>query len=129
VVYGAGRDHGLTAGPTLAMIAAARGEAYEIPFGGHAQFQYAADVAARFIDAARAALREAVVHNVGGPSEHVKDVVAAIESVAPAAAGKITFKQDVLLPLPEEMEATQPKATPLRQGVLETIECFRHVGR
>ena len=129
VVYGAGRDHGLTAGPTLAMLAAARGEAYEIPFGGHAQFQYAADVAARFIDAARAAVRDAAVQNVGGPSEHVTDVVAAIESVAPEAAGKITFKQDVLLPLPEDMEASQPTATSLRQGVLETIELFRHAGR
>jgi nucleoside-diphosphate-sugar epimerase len=129
VVYGAGRDHGLTAGPTLAMLAAARGEAYEIPFGGRAQFQYAADVAARFIDAARAAVRDAVVHNVGGPSEHVTDVIAAIESVAPEAAGKITFKQDVLLPLPEDMEASQPTATPLSRGVLETIELFRHAGR
>ena len=125
VVYGAGRDHGLTAGPTLAMLAAARGETYEIPFGGRAQFQYAGDVAARFIDAARAVVRDAVVRNIGGPSEHVADVVAAIESVAPEAAGKITVKRDVLLPLPEEMEASPTAGTPLRQGVLETIELFR----
>lgn len=125
VVYGAGRDHGLTAGPTLAMLAAARGEAYEIPFGGRAQFQYAADVAARFIDAARTVVRDAVVRNIGGPSEHVADVVAAIESVAPEAAGKITVKEDVLLPLPEEMEASPTALTPLWQGVRETIELFR----
>ena len=125
VVYGAGRDHGLTAGPTLAMLAGARGEAYEIPFGGRAQFQYAADVAARFIDGARAAEHDAVVRNLGGPSEHVRDVVAAIESVAPEAAGKITIREDVLLPLPEDMEAVEPVTTPLRQGVLETIELFR----
>ena len=129
VVYGAGRDHGLTAGPTLAMLAAARGEAYEIPFGGRAQFQYAGDVAARFIDAARAALRDAVVRNLGGPSEDVTDVVAAIEAVEPAAAGKITVKPEVVLPLPEDMEASQPITTPLRQGVLETIELFRRTSR
>jgi nucleoside-diphosphate-sugar epimerase len=125
VVYGPGRDHGLTAGPTLAMLAAARGEAYEIPFGGRAQFQYAADVAERFIDAARMASTESVVRNVGGPSEHVSDVVAAIEEVLPEAAGQITFKQDVLLPLPDEMESSQSPTTPLRQGVSETIELFR----
>jgi UDP-glucuronate 4-epimerase len=125
VVYGAGRDHGLTAGPTLAMLAAARGEAYEIPFGGRAQFQYAADVAARFVDAARVAVGDAVVRNLGGPSEDVTDVVAEIESAAPEAAGKITLKPDVLLPLPQDMEASQPVTTPLRQGVLETIELFR----
>ena len=107
------------------MLAAARGEAYEIPFGGRAQFQYAADVAARFIDAARMAVSDAAVRNLGGPSEDVTDVVAAIESVAPGAAGKITVKQDVLLPLPEDMEASQPVTTPLRQGVLDTIELFR----
>jgi UDP-glucuronate 4-epimerase len=129
VVYGAGRDHGLTAGPTLAMLAAARGEAYEIPFGGRAQFQYAPDVARQFIDAARAGVGDAPVRNVGGPSEHVSDVVAAIESAAPEAAGKITFRHDVLLPLPEDMEASQPVATPLRQGVVETIELFRRASR
>ncbi len=128
IVYGAGRDQGLTAGPSLAMLAAARGEAYEIPFGGRAQFQYAADVAAQFIDAARTASADAVVRNVGGPSEHVADVVAAIADVLPEAAGQITFKQDVLLPLPEDMESAQPQATPLRQGARETIELFRRAG-
>jgi nucleoside-diphosphate-sugar epimerase len=127
VVYGPGRDHGLTAGPTLAMLAAARGEPYEVPFGGRAQFQYAADVAEQFIGAARAASTDAVVRNVGGPSEHVSDVVAAIEEVLPEAAGQITFKQDVLLPLPDDMESAQAPATPLRQGVSETIELFRRV--
>jgi nucleoside-diphosphate-sugar epimerase len=129
VVYGPGRDHGLTAGPTLAMIAAARGESYEIPFGGRAQFQYAADVAGQFIGAARTASEGAVVRNVGGPSEHVADVVAAIEEVLPDAAGLITFKQDVLLPLPDDMESSEQQVTPLRQGVSETIERFRRAVR
>ncbi len=129
IVYGAGRDQGLTAGPSLAMLAAARGEVYEIPFGGRAQFQYAADVAAQFIDAARTASTDAVVRNVGGPSEHVADVVAAIEDAVPESAGQITFKQDVLLPLPDDMESPQPQATPLQQGALETIELFRRAGR
>src|SRR5437764_1184740 len=53
IVYGPGRDHGMTAGPTLAMVAAVRGEPYEIPFGGRAQFQYAPEAARLFIDAAR----------------------------------------------------------------------------
>jgi len=128
VVYGAGRDQGLTAGPSLAMLAAARGEAYEIPFGGQAQFQFAADVAKQFIDAARTASTDAVVRNVGGPSEHVADVVAAIEDVIPQAAGQITFKQDVLLPLPDDAEAPPAPFTPLRQGTLETIELFRRAG-
>ena len=122
VIYGPGRDHGMTAGPTLAMAAAARGERYEIPFGGRAQFQYAQDAAAMFIEAARNPVDGAIVRNLGGPSEHVSDVVAAIQAVLPEATGTITFNADQVLPLPEEMEAERPVTTPLLQGVRETIE-------
>ena len=125
IIYGPGRDHGMTAGPTLAMAAAARGEAYEIPFGGSAQFQYAADAARLFIQAARAPGDRASVRNLGGPSERVSDVITAIEEAAPEAAGRITFKADVLLPLPEEMDAERPVSTPLKDGVRETIEILK----
>jgi UDP-glucuronate 4-epimerase len=127
VVYGPGRDHGLTSGPTLAMAAAARGERFEIAFGGRAQFQYAPDVAARFIEAARTASHRggAAVHNVGGPSEHVTDVIAAIEAGLPEARGSITYKEDVLLPLPEDMEAPAALPTPLLDGVRETMDAMR----
>src|SRR6185312_11083071 len=39
-VFGPGRDQGLTSAPTTAMLAAAAGEPYRIPFGGTSQFQY-----------------------------------------------------------------------------------------
>ena len=126
IVYGPGRDHGMTAGPTLAIVAAVRGEPYEIPFGGRAQFQYAPDAARLFIDAARSPGEGATVRNLGGPSEHVGDVIAAIEVIIPESAGTITFKEDVLLPLPEEMDAERPVATPLQVGVRETIELLRN---
>jgi nucleoside-diphosphate-sugar epimerase len=125
IVYGPGRDHGMTAGPTLAMAAASRGDAYEIPFGGRAQFQYAPDAARLFIDAARSLGEGAAVRNLGGPSEHVAEVIAAIEATIPDAVGTITFAQDVLLPLPEEMDAARPVTTPLAVGVRETIELLR----
>ena len=125
IVYGPGRDHGMTAGPTLAMVAAVRGEPYEIPFGGRAQFQYAPDAARMFIEAAREAREGASVRNLGGPSEHVADIVAAIEAAVPGAAGTVTFKADVPLPLPEEMETARPVTTPLSEGVRETVELLR----
>ena len=122
IVYGPGRDHGMTAGPTLAMAAAVRGKPYEIPFGGRAQFQHAPEVAAMFIEAARSPGHGATIRNVGGPSEHVADVIAAIEAAMPEAAGTITYKEEVLLALPEDMEAERPVTTPLAQGVRGTIE-------
>ncbi len=57
VVYGPGRDQGLTSGPSLAMEAAARGDGYTIAYGGTAQYDFAPDVGRAFALAARAATR------------------------------------------------------------------------
>ncbi len=124
IVYGPGRDAGLTAAPTLAMAAAAAGESYDIPFGGWAQYHYAPEVARAFVDAARSAHEGAVVRNLGGPATDMAEVVAAIEEAAPGAAGRITYA-DERLPFPEEFEASAPLSIPLRDGVRETIELFR----
>jgi UDP-glucuronate 4-epimerase len=126
VVYGPGRDQGLTAGPTLAMAAAARGESYRIPFGGRAQYQYAPDAARAFIDAARTCGGGAVVGNLGGPPTHMSEIVTAIEAAVPEAAGTITF-DDVPLSVPQEFEAHVRPApvTPIEVGVRETIDAFR----
>jgi nucleoside-diphosphate-sugar epimerase len=129
VVYGPGRDHGLTAGPTLAMLAAARGRATRSRSAAAPSSSTLADVARLFIEAAPTESTDAVVRNVGGPSEHVTDVIAAIEAAAPDAARTITFKPEVLLPLPEDMESSNPVTTPLRQGVLETIELLGRASR
>lgn len=127
-VYGPGRDTGVTADPTLAMAAVASGKTYRIRFGGRMQLQYAPDAARAFIDAARRCERRegALVGNLGGPSVHVAEIVAAIESVVPEAAGTITH-DEAALPFPEELEARVHPApvTPLEQGVRETIELFR----
>jgi UDP-glucuronate 4-epimerase len=131
VVYGPGRDHGLTADPTLAMIAAAKGEPYAMRWGGRTQLQYAADAARIFIAAARAEHDGAAVFNLGGASSHMADVVDAIEVAAPEMSGRITF-EDVQLPFPEEMESggledvvgPTPR-TSLADGTRETIEHYR----
>ena len=54
VVYGPGRDQGLTSGPSLAMAAAARGEGFTIGYGGTAQYDFAPDVGRAFALASRA---------------------------------------------------------------------------
>ena len=131
VVYGPGRDNGLTADPTLAMAAAARGEGYELRWGGRCQLQYAADAARIFIAAARAEHDGAAVFNLGGPSSHMTEVVSAIETVVPELAGQFTF-EDVQLPFPEEMDAGgledvvgSIEWTPLQEGTSQTIEHYR----
>ena len=49
VVYGPGRDQGMTSTPTKAMLAAAAGRSYRISYGGRFGFEYADDVAQAFI--------------------------------------------------------------------------------
>ncbi|HXV32647.1 MAG TPA: NAD-dependent epimerase/dehydratase family protein [Gaiellaceae bacterium] len=127
VVYGAGRDQGVTAEPTLAMAAAARGEPYHIGFGGRMQMHYAPDAARAFVEAARRSEEGgALVANLGGPATGIDEVITAIEAAAPEAAGSITFAETPL-PFPEEFEGVVHPAqvTPLRDAVAETIALFR----
>ena len=130
-VFGPGRDQGLTSAPTVAMLAAAAGRPYRIPFGGRSQLQYAPDVAGAFVAAARAQATGATVHNLPGRAVHVRDVIAAITAAAPESDGSISF-DDVSLPFPEEADAGSFAAlagpieeTPFAAAVADTIARFR----
>jgi nucleoside-diphosphate-sugar epimerase len=90
VVYGVGRDRGLTAGTTLAIKAAMLGEPYEIGFGGAANVEYADDVAGSFIACALKAPEGAPVFNMRGEVLGVDDMIAVIEGIFPRAKGRIT---------------------------------------
>jgi nucleoside-diphosphate-sugar epimerase len=125
IVYGPGRDQGLTAAPTLAMEAAAQGEGFHIAFGGRAQYHYAPDVARAFVEAARESREGAAVATLGGPPTGMDEVVRAIEAAAPEVAGRITF-DDVQLAFPQELRTTRAvEHTPLVEGVRATVERFR----
>ena len=132
VVYGPGRDQGMTSTPTQAMAAAARGEGLRISYGGRCQYDYAPDVGRAFAAASRAFVEGAVVANYPGVAASMDEVVAAIEAAAPEVAGIVTY-DDVPLPFPEELESEALertvgplRRTPLADGVRETIEAFRH---
>jgi nucleoside-diphosphate-sugar epimerase len=130
VVYGPGRDQGLTSGPSLAMEAAARGDGYTIAYGGTAQYDYAPDVGRAFALAARAATDGAHVANFPGAPSTMQEVVDAIEAAAPAVAGRV-FWEEGQLPFPEALEGRLlerligPIApTALADGARATIEHF-----
>ncbi len=131
VVYGPGRDQGLTSGPTQAMLAATLGQAYHIPYGGRCDMQFVDDVAKTFIQAARIPFEGADVFNLRGSVVHMREVVAAIEAVEPASRGQISFESDSL-PFPYEMDDAPirrvlgPLAyTPLLEGVSTTMALFK----
>src|SRR3954469_4069804 len=126
-VYGVGRDQGVTSAPTTAMLAAAAGRPYTIPYGGACQMQFARDVARAFIAAGDASAQGAEVHNLPGARTPIAEVVAAI------GVDSIGY-DDVLLPFPEVTDASSFRAlvpefadTPLDEGVALTVTRFREL--
>ncbi len=130
-VYGPGRDQGLTSAPTVAMLAAAAGVPYGIPFGGRCQLQHTRDIARAFIAAARVEHAGAAVLNPPGRVVAVSEIVAAIERAVPEARGAITAGSEPLA-LPAEASADAftaivgelPQLT-LDEGVAATVAAFR----
>jgi UDP-glucuronate 4-epimerase len=129
VVYGPGRDQGLTSQPTMAMRAAAKGKAFTIGYSGVTQLQYGADAAAAFVAAARIPYDGAAVVNLPGVTASVDDIVEAIVQVVPDAEIDVDGSQ---LPFPPELDTSpftkivgELPLTPLADGVAATIAHFR----
>ncbi len=133
IIYGPGRDQGKTSDPTKAVLAAVRGEDFEIKFGGNLLLTYAPDCADGFIRAARAAAGsgDAVVLNVPGRRVGVAEFVALLDELLPDSAGKVTY-----VPTPLAVPALLSDSAlgavigevanrPLRDGLAETIAIFR----
>lgn len=129
VVYGPGRDQGMTSGPTMAMLAAVRGEPFHIGFSGAAQYDFVEDVARAAVTAAHATRAAAGVYNLPGALADVADVVARIVDEVPGA--EITWSGDPL-PFPPALEAVgferdvgALRRTLLGDGVAATVAHFR----
>lgn len=134
VVFGPGRDQGLTSAPTKAMFAAAVGQPFHIPYGGRADYEYADDTARTFIACATVPFEGAEVFNTPGVVLSMADVVRAIEQAAPGMRGKVTF-DDKQLPFPEQMDGAPLERllapiggvprTAFADAVAETINIFK----
>jgi nucleoside-diphosphate-sugar epimerase len=132
IVYGPGRDHGTTAEPTRAMLAAAAGAPYRMRFGGSIYLTYAEDCARTFVAASRAAVgsSDAVCVNVPGHRTSVAQVANLIETIVPEAQGTITWERAPLRAAAlVSAPATEAFGTafnrPLEDGIRSTIELFR----
>lgn len=132
IVYGPGRDQGMTSDVTLAMLAAAARVPYRISFGGSVLLTHAADCARTFIAAARTARGsgDAICLNVPGRRLGVASLVELIEQVVPDSRGLITHGS-VPIRFPALLEASALQAAiggefnrPLEEGVRQTIGHF-----
>lgn len=94
IVYGPGREIGMTAGPSLACKAAARGEDYVIPFTGVTDFVHVDDVVAAYLAAIKTPLEDARAYTVVGDCGTAEEFAAEVCRIVPGA--RITAKGPVL---------------------------------
>ncbi len=129
IVYGAGRETGISAGPSLACRAAALGEAYVIPYSGRSGLVFVDDVAAAYEAALLRAPDGAHVFNNAGETVSNEDVVAAIKLVVPDAL--ITVSGPPLSIIPEidrsNIDDVLPglPTTKLADGIRQTVAFYR----
>ena len=130
VIYGLGRDQGLTSDATKAMLAAAAGVSGHLGYGGAVTYQHAQDMAAFFIAAARLESDIALVHNVGGPVAETSAVAAAIDAASPGI--ETTYETDPF-PLPSVIDGTgleqiiDIRQRSMEDGIARTVDDFRRL--
>ena len=133
VVYGPGRDRGLTAGVTLAIKAALLGQACEIGFGGPANMAFVDDVARGFVLCALKEPDGAPAFNMLGEVLDVAQMIRMIEELFPAVRGVITCLEtrNAMVNLVDDsgiqtLIGPFPR-TSFREGVARTVDFFRNL--
>ncbi len=130
VVYGVGRDQGMTADMAKAILAIAAGRPFHIRFSGAVALQYASDAARIFIGAAEAEADKAKICNLRNDVIEVADFVALLKRLYPEA--DITFEDGAPLPFPADLSdaglrgliGTVPH-TPLEEAIRADVSRFR----
>jgi len=129
VVYGVGRDQGLTSKTTFAVLAAAGGKPYEVPFSGGVSWLYAGEAASAFIHAVARERAGAPVFDMNGVYAPVEEGLKILKQIAPSA--KVTSSGQALafpMHLPDEPLRAylgDYGSMPLEEGIRETYEAFR----
>jgi nucleoside-diphosphate-sugar epimerase len=130
IVYGVGRDQGMTSGIAKAILATAAGRPYQIKFDGPVALQFVDDVARMFIGAARAAYAGAAACNLRNDVLTVAEFIAALRREAPNA--DITCASNAPLPHPADLDDSGLRTilgalphTPLATAIRATLDQFK----
>lgn len=131
VVYGPERDQGLTAGPSLACRAAARGEAYHIGYTGSVGYDYVEDVATVFVRGVLNCPAGALVVDLPSELATTETFAERISTHVPEAAGRITVSgprvPPNIPPVMHDLRALFPdwQPTSLADGIAKTVDFYR----
>jgi nucleoside-diphosphate-sugar epimerase len=129
VVYGVGRDQGLTSKTTVAILAAAAGRPYDVPFSGGVSWLYTGEVAGAFVRAVSRERTGAPVFNMNGVHAPVEEGLKLLKQIAPSS--RVTSSGQALafpMHLPDaplrEFLGDYGAAT-LAEGIRDTYDAFR----
>ena len=129
IVYGVGRDQGLTSDIAKAILAAAAGRPYHIQFGGPVALQFAGDVARVLIAAARAAHQGAAACNLRNDVIDVERFCDVLRERVPGA--RVTCQAGKDLPFPADLDDSGIRQilgavphTPLPEAIDATVDQF-----
>jgi nucleoside-diphosphate-sugar epimerase len=131
VVYGIARDQGLTSKTTVAILAAAAGRPYTVPFSGAVSALHAGEIASAFIKAVSKERAGAEVFDINGRATSVEEWLSIIRRLAPEAQLKVAGDA---LPFPAELSDEPVRRhlgdygpVPLDEGIAETYQDFRRL--
>ena len=130
VVYGVGRDQGVTADFAKAILAAVAGVPFHIRSGGIIPMQHASDVARMFIGCADADVTQARVCNMRNDVIAVSEFVERLTAIFPGA--RVTYDTDSEFPFPADLgdDGLQDilgdvPHTPLEDAMLQDAAMYR----
>ena len=128
IIYGPGRDQGMSSAPTIAMLAAFLGCKYEIPFSGAVSYVHVEDAALRFIAAVSQPREGARVFDLDGTPADIDEVISLVQLQKSGAM--LSYSGDAMpFPaLPDNGELNQflniSGCRPMAQGIADTMTIF-----
>jgi nucleoside-diphosphate-sugar epimerase len=131
VVYGVGRDQGLTSKTTVAILAAAAERPYTVPFAGEVSALHAGEVASAFIQAVSKERNGAHVFDLNGRATSVAKWLDIVRALAPGAQLDIAGDP---LPFPADLSDEPIRQylgdygpVPLEEGIQATYTAFKRL--
>ena len=131
IVYGVGRDQGMTSKCTVAMHAAVMGHAYEIPYSGLTSWLYAGEAAAAFIAAIAGDGDGAYQFNLNGSSETVESGMKIVSNLVGSTNVNIVGGP---LPFPPDLDDTPIRkhlgdypSISVHRGIADTCRAFKEL--
>lgn len=131
IVYGVGRDQGMTSEFSVGMAHVAMGAAFQVSYGGPISWLYAGEAAAAFIAAVCQEGSDAPAFDLNGTSMTVEDGLAILSELAPEHRMRTT---GIPLPVPADLSddpirdhlGDYPSISP-SDGIKWTLDAFLHL--